>query len=704
MKRKAPGKARGRRPRARSGPSAARDERLRTAVAASHDGFWDRDLVSGRVFHSARMNQMIGLPPVDGEAADEAWRERIHPDDLAVVGARYLAVLEGRDDRVDDTYRVRREDGAWIWVHARGQVAERDTSGRATRIAGTVTDVSALKVAEHALQASEEKYRALVESSVNGIAILRDGRVEYANAASAPILGVPDASHLVGRAVLDFIVPEQRDRARARMAEGLTGGVLPRLDFTVLRGDGTTTEVISSPSPFRDAKGPAIHAMIQDVTAERRVSRSLEKRTRELEAILASSTDWITFLDADGNVLSVNDAASEITGYTRGELERMNVREIAREDALEVQARIRECLEAGTSRFEARFRRKDGQVRDAELSVQAIEGEAGRLVAFVRDVTARKQAEKALRANEARLRMALQGSRDGLVDLDVGTGAFVGNPRMWEIVGWPEGRWKDVFDASLESVHADDLARVQGALGKVLASEASGFDEEFRVRRQDGETVWVRARFGVVERDASGRAARAAGTLSDITELKLAHETTRAQAAMLRAIADSSDDLIFAKDANGRWTFANRALLRFVGKAEGDVLGRTDAEMLGDDERVRRIAVNDAHVTRTGESLLLEEEVARPDGLHVFLSSKSPLRDAAGRTVGVVGVAKDITDRKRVEDALRASEKALREASATVQRHLANTPLAVIEWDGDYRVTSFRGRAEEIFGWSAAEV
>ncbi len=120
---------------------------------------------------------------------------------------------------------------------------------------------------------------------------------------------------------------------------------------------------------------------------------------------------------------------------------------------------------------------------------------------------------------------------------------------------------------------------------------------------------------------------------------------------LARAIADASDDVIFAKDLQGRYQFANPATLAVVGCSLDEVLGRTDAEFMPDAEAARRLMRNDQAVIASGQAAELEEAVTSLDGtVRHWLSRKMPLRDEGGRVIGVLGIARDISNRKAAEE------------------------------------------------------
>jgi PAS domain S-box-containing protein len=164
---------------------------------------------------------------------------------------------------------------------------------------------------------------------------------------------------------------------------------------------------------------------------------------------------------------------------------------------------------------------------------------------------------------------------------------------------------------------------------------------------------------------------------------------------LLQAIADNSLAIIFVKDLAGRYLMTNRAYLDAFHLDRAAVIGKTDYDLFSKYEADSFRAM-DQQVARSGQALTGEEIASRPDGYHTFLSLKAPLQDAAGHTYATFGIATDVTDRKRSEQALAASEERTR---AIVEMSLD----AVISMDRDGAITGWNSQAEKIFGWTRPE-
>lgn len=135
----------------------------------------------------------------------------------------------------------------------------------------------------------------------------------------------------------------------------------------------------------------------------------------------------------------------------------------------------------------------------------------------------------------------------------------------------------------------------------------------------------------------------------DVTERRDAETALRRSEQLLRAVTDNSPDAIYVKDLRSRWLLANPAVLHIVGKTAEEALGRTDLELYSDAAVGRAIVANDQRIIARGEAEAIEEVADTPDGRRIFLSIKAPRRDADGNVIGIVGISRDITDRKLTE-------------------------------------------------------
>jgi len=179
-------------------------------------------------------------------------------------------------------------------------------------------------------------------------------------------------------------------------------------------------------------------------------------------------------------------------------------------------------------------------------------------------------------------------------------------------------------------------------------------------------------------------------------ELLISTRELQQNLALLRGITQGTTDAIFVKDLQGRYLMMNPAGAGFLGRTVDEVIGKDDTELFDDAETGRVIMELDRGVLQSGKMQTFEEGGTAAGVSRIYLSNKGPLRDASGKVVGLLGICRDITERKLAEEELHRSEQKL-------HIHFEHTPLAVVEWDLDFRVTAWNPSAERIFGYSKRE-
>ena len=179
-------------------------------------------------------------------------------------------------------------------------------------------------------------------------------------------------------------------------------------------------------------------------------------------------------------------------------------------------------------------------------------------------------------------------------------------------------------------------------------------------------------------------------------DLKQAQDALRASEAELRLIMDNVPARVSYIDCDYRYRFLNRHNEEWLGASRKDLTGRGLADVVGE-SRTRQIAPLLDRVLK-GETVATEKMLTQPDGLERWESIHyAPNRDHEGNVVGIYAVHTDIHDQKR-------NEEELKRANWMLSSHINNTPLAVLEWDRDFRLVRWSPQAENIFGWRSDEI
>jgi len=230
-----------------------------------------------------------------------------------------------------------------------------------------------------------------------------------------------------------------------------------------------------------------------------------------------------------------------------------------------------------------------------------------------------------------------------------------------------------------DRLHPDDKARTLDAFAKHLMDSTgkTPYDVEYRLQKKSGEYGYYRAS-GTTIRDEEGNAVHVAGTLLDISETKNLLLNLETESFMLQTMFDSIPDLIFCKDKDLKYTRCNESLLQYFNLREEDLIGKDDANGLGVTEEIARdYKAMDRVVMDEVKVMTYEEYVPDPDGnMRLFETSKVPLL-LNNKIIGIMGIAREITERKAMEEAAQSANKA-KSAFLANMSHEIRTPMNAI--------------------------
>jgi PAS domain S-box-containing protein len=301
--------------------------------------------------------------------------------------------------------------------------------------------------------------------------------------------------------------------------------------------------------------------------------------------------------------------------------------------------------------------RKDGSLVTVETSGMPLVAEDGSFLGYTgidRDVTARKWAEEQLRRSEQDLNRAQAVAQTGSWRLNVRRNELLWSKETYRIFGIPDGTLM-TYETFLAAVHPADREYVDRQWTAALRGEP--YDIEHRIV-VDGRLKWVREK-AELEFDKVAKLLGGFGTVQDITERKRAEEALRASQSMLQSVMDNVPQGVFWKDRHSTYLGCNKVFAQAAGlESAGDIIGKTDYDLPWSPEQTaafreydRRIMENDVP-----EYHIIEQQREGNGKLAWLETNKVPLHDAQGNVIGILGTYEDITERKRAEEALQASE------------------------------------------------
>ena len=410
-------------------------------------------------------------------------------------------------------------------------------------------------------------------------------------------------------------------------------------------------------------------AVLLTSSFDRRLSLQTLQAQALLASIVESSEDAIVGERLDGTIVSWNRGAERLFGYSREEIIGRNVEILApadrRSEVSSALAAVRTNLTA--TLLETVRLKKDGSLVHVSVCSSAIRNPQGELVgisAIFRDISQRLSDGRRLRESDERFRKVFDNAPFGIC-VTAFDGRFIQvnaalcrileySERELLLVGWPE------------LTHPDDRELSRRAVERLFEDPAACLEVEKRYLRKSGEIVWVRMKVAAV-RDGSGAPQYIVGQVEDITERRRAAAILRESEDRFRIMADGSPTMIWVTNAAGGVQFINRTYREFFGfSPEADEGSKWQLPIHPGD--AARYDTSFQLAVRERAPFSGEARFRRADGEWRLIGSNAqPRLSDSGEYLGHVGLSADITDRRKADDALRASEEKFRQLAENIR-------------------------------------
>jgi diguanylate cyclase (GGDEF)-like protein/PAS domain S-box-containing protein len=501
---------------------------------------------------------------------------------------------------------------------------------------------------------SEERYRAVVEQTADGIFLI-DGatkRILEANARFEELLGY-ERGELHGMTLYD-LMPHDREGARANVERVLEQKCYHVGERSYRRTDGSLLEMEVSASLIEHDDKEILCCVARDITERKRAEEKLRESEERHRAVVEQSVEGIYLFDPEnGHVLESNGAFEELLGYTSDELLEITIYDLIAHEREDIDWQVSRSLkEKRRHKGEREYRHKDGSSLEVEASAMVIPycGEEA-VCCVIHDVTERKGAEEKLRKSEASLAEAQRIARLGNWEYDLKTGEVLWSDETFRIYGYEPQEFVPSFEKLMEVVHPDDRDLVRQNLDGALY-EGEPYEFEHRIVRPSGEERVVH-RQAQVYSDEEGQPQRMVGTVHDITEQKRAEEALTESEERFRSAFENAPIGVALVGLDRRHLRVNQAFCEMLGYSEEALLEKPHPEIVHPDDRDESSVRLQQALDGGPESYTFERRYVHADGHAVWnLSSVSLVRDSRGEPSHLVCLHQDITERKELEERL----------------------------------------------------
>jgi len=449
-------------------------------------------------------------------------------------------------------------------------------NGKIIGIACVARDITSHKRAEAALRENEERYGRILESIEDGYYETDTaGNFRFVNDAFCGIVGISE-DELIGTSYRKYTLPEAAEEVYTTFNKVFTSGkAIKGFGHEIVRKGGEKRYIELSISLLRDSEGHRIgfRGIVRDRTDHKHAEEALRESEEKYRSILQSIAEGYFEVDLAGNMTFFNDSLCKITGYSPAELKGKNNREYTTPETAKKMYRVfHEIYSTGkpANIKEYEIILKNGDRKALEMSAGLMRDPRGEPVGFrgvVRDVTARKRAEKELRESEERYRQLVEHAPSGIYELDFVNRKFISvNDVMCEYTGYT--REELLSTSPLEILMEDSQQLFMQRLSKIFAGEKVPDTVEYKIRRKDGKKIWVILNSRILYENGTPKGATV--IVHDITERKLAEEAVRESEEKYRLLVDNANDGIF---------IAQDGIIKFPNPKTIEVLGYSEEEL-----------------------------------------------------------------------------------------------------------------------------
>ena len=509
------------------------------------------------------------------------------------------------------------------------------------------------------ISSKNNKFSHLAEDIISnirlGIYIVQKGKFVYTSPLFEKLSGYSNAD-LAGTNSLDYIHPDDREIVRNKAIKSLKGKSSGAYEYRFTKKNGEVIWVLEMVTSIVFNAERASLVSFMDITGRKKVEETIHQSEEKYRTILDEMEDAYFEVDLAGNFTFFNDAISRHVGYSREELIGTSFRDqVAKEDIVALYTAFGKIYSTGKPERNIfyKFMRKDGTMGSVEATVFPLHNQKGEIFGFrgiAREITKRKQVDELLRQNEEKYRTILENIEDGYYEVDLNGNFTFFNEKMCillgysqeELVGMNNRQYADTENAKKLFQTFNEVYRT----GK----PAKAFD--WQIIRKDGTRRSIEASISL-KRDSSGNASGFRGITRDVTERKQAEEKIRQSEERYRTILDEMEDGYLELNIAGNLTYVNDATCRHSGYSREEMIGTSFRGYMTKDEYEKMYkAFGNIYLTGMPERNISYKHL-RKNGTTAFAEmSGFPLKNQKGEIIGFRAVARDISTRKQMEEAI----------------------------------------------------
>jgi PAS domain S-box-containing protein len=585
-----------------------------------------------------------------------------HSQEQMAAADRLIASLMQEGYFPPTTVWHRHQDGTEFPLLMSG-ILIKDDYGTSQCIATSAIDISAQHQAEMKLQKNEEKHRRLIDNSPDIVYVFSDQHgALFFSPRVEEVLGY-SLEHLMANPMLwyDSIHPEDRTIVTDAILQAK--GREFQVEYRIRNAQGDWLWFLDRSIERRFEDGEIIiEGLASDITKQKKAEDALRHSNELMQYIIEHTNSAVAVHDRDLRYLYVSNRYLRDFRVQEHNIIGKHHYDVFPDLPKKLREVHRKALAGEVSSSERdRYERADGTVDwmrwdcrpwyDANGSIDGI-------IVYTEVITERVQAEMALRKSEERFSLAMEASKDGIWDWDVTTGDIYCSPGLTSMLGYDSSDVIEHVDDWQDLIHPEDRQKAYQANLDCVNNLTESFQIEYRMKARDGGWKWISGRGRAVYRDASGRAVRIIGTHQDITESKQAEAQLLERTSLLQNITNHMFDLVAMTDFAGVFTYIGPSH-RILGFEPDQLVGTSVFDYIHPDDTAYIAAEFTEFVSYPApdRTRTVEYRQRCKDGSYLWLETMSKILFDDNGSPSLFFSSRNVTERKRAEEALRESEQ-----------------------------------------------
>jgi len=620
------------------------EEKYRAIFESFHDVYYRTDKEGLVTIISPSVRTHAGYDPEDiiGHPVTDFY---LNPEDRET----FIQKLKKKGAVNDYELKLKAKDGSVIETSMSAHIIF-GNDGEPAGVEGVLRDITERKRAEEALKESEEKYRELVENLTEVIYALKpSGEVLYVSPAVKSLIGY-SPKEIEGQSFTGLIHEDDLPLASERIQKILSGASVTG-EYRIRAKTGQIRWISTTSRPiFKGKRAVGIQGILTDITERKKTEETMQF----MQFSIDRAADAAFWMGKDARFIYVNDAACRSLGYSRKELLKMSVHDIDPDFPAEVWPdHWKDVKKRGSFSLESHHRTKKGRVFPVEVTVNYLEfGGKEYNCAFVKDITERKQAEEALRENEERFRTIVETAPGMLMISDTQGNNIYVSPNCEKLTGYTQ---EELQGTMKWWVHKDDTLKARKIFEQTFRKGKGGKDFEYKAVKKNGD-IWYASSTWEPLRDKEENLLGIVMQTVDITERKRTEEELQAREAYLDQLFESAQEAIVMADNKGRALRINQEFTGLFGYTQEEAVGKVLDELIAPKKLQKSATLITEKVTK-GERTAFEAIRCRRDGQMIAVSVLASPIVIGGKQVGTYGIYRNITERKKAEEQIKASLK-----------------------------------------------